>query len=110
VWDPREPLPPLNETLEIVLCCVVCSILLQRVGRFREFDRVAGEGSEGDRGNVGPEVEDEGVQSCTQTHRGKDPETNPVETPDHFTLYSGHILCVYGGVESVGFTCEKESV
>jgi len=42
VWDPREPLPPLNETLEIVLCCVVCSILLQRVGRFREFDRVAG--------------------------------------------------------------------
>ena len=89
MWDPREPLPLLYETL---LCCVVCSILLQRVGRFWEFDRVAGEGSEGDRGNVRPEVEDEGVQSCTQTHGGKDSETNPVETPDHFTLYSGYIL------------------
>ena len=42
---------------------------------------------------MGPEVEEEGVQSRSQPNRGKDPETNPVAAPDDFTLYSGYILC-----------------
>lgn len=62
--------------------------LLVRIRRRRKFHRVTGVSCEGDRGYVGPQVEQEGVQSCAQTHRGEDAQPQPPPAPPKFFGYA----------------------